>query len=295
MTFFIQGFGADSNLTQTANILGTIGTVYVSSYDSHLVTLLPQIWFNWRRKSTEGFPGIMVFLWAVAAVPFGVYNIVQNFNIPLQVQPQVFCAICLICWAQTLMYHSGWTLLKTVSINILVVLLSGGVEAVLILTLRGPYERGVSYPVQIVGIFAAILLTLGLVPPYFELWKRRGRAEGINFTFLALDWMGAFFSLMALVVQHTFDYLGGCLYIVCLVLESGIFLSHWIWLYRTRRIRRQGVAAAKASPENSEDRSMQGSEVRPRNHDEVTPDIELGLVQSPPKSDVSQSVGSNGP
>lgn len=48
------------------------------------------------------------------------------------------------------------------------------------------------------GIIAAVLLAAGLLPPYRELWKRRGRVIGINWVFLGMDWFGAFFSLMAL-------------------------------------------------------------------------------------------------
>ena len=95
---------------------------------------------------------------------------------------------------------------------------------------------------MIVGVVAAILLAAGLLPPYFELWKRSGRVVGINFLFLAIDWLGAFFSLMGVVAQNTFDPLGGCLFIVCIFIEGGIFVSHGIWLFRTRKLR----AAAKA-------------------------------------------------
>lgn len=62
---------------------------------------------------------------------------------------------------------------------------------------------------------------------------------GIDFVFLIMDWLGAFFSLMALTAQHTFDVLGGVLYICCIMLEAGIFLSHFIWLIRTRKLRKQ--------------------------------------------------------
>lgn len=77
-----------------------------------------------------------------------------------------------------------------------------GVEAALILTLtvrvsptpwmtshqehsltreRQPiYERGNEVPVIVVGIIAAVLLAAGLLPPYGEIWKRRGRVIGIN-------------------------------------------------------------------------------------------------------------------
>ncbi|XXH05430.1 thioredoxin-disulfide reductase [Hypoxylon texense] len=86
---------------------------------------------------------------------------------------------------------------------------------------------------------------MGLLPPYGEIWKRRGRVIGINFVFLSMDWLGAFFSLMSLAVQNSFDVLGGVLYIVCILLESGIFLSHIIWLFRTRKIRQEAISRHK--------------------------------------------------
>lgn len=71
-------------------------------------------------------------------------------------------------------------------------------EVLLIFVIRGPYRRGVSWPVTLVGVFAAVLLIIGYVPVPFELWKRRGRVVGIDFWFLTIDWFGAFFSLMAI-------------------------------------------------------------------------------------------------
>ena len=50
----------------------------------------------------------------------------------------------------------------------------------------------------LIGVLAAVLLIIGFIPIPFELWKRRGRVVGIDFGFLAIDWLGAFFSLMAL-------------------------------------------------------------------------------------------------
>lgn len=79
---------------------------------------------------------------------------------------------------------------------------------------QGPYESGIIWPVYFVGSLAAVLLLGGLVPPYFEIHKRRGRVIGISasrvlgfkqvvtqktgWTFLAIDWMGALLSLVAL-------------------------------------------------------------------------------------------------
>ncbi|KAK4229967.1 hypothetical protein QBC38DRAFT_358285, partial [Podospora fimiseda] len=207
--------------------------------------LIPQIWTNWRTKKTEGLPGIMMFLWSICGVPFGVYNVAQNFNIPLQVQPQCFMTFCLISWAQTLRYHNKWPVWKTVIVTAAVACTFAGVEAALILTLRPLYLRGNDVGILVVGIVAAVLLAAGLLPPYGELWKRRGRVIGINWIFLSMDFFGALFSLMAIVAQHTFDILGGLMYMICCLLEMGIFLSHIIWLARTRKIRKAAAADGK--------------------------------------------------
>lgn len=106
-----------------------------------------------------------------------------------------------------------------------------GMEVLLALVIRAPYRRGLSWPVTLVGVVAAVLLIIGYLPVPFELWKRRGRVVGIDFGFLTIDWFGAFFSLMALgesvlslclgmmtyiilkiVAQYTFDILGGVMY-----------------------------------------------------------------------------------
>ncbi|KAI9814541.1 MAG: hypothetical protein M1832_005721 [Thelocarpon impressellum] len=228
-----------------ANILGTIGTAGRSECEQGLMTsssfwciqLIPQIFSNWRHKNTDGLPGSMMFLWALCGVPFGVYAVVQNFNIPIQVQPQMFCALALISWAQTLVYHNKWTSWKAAALTAGIAVVFGGIETLLVLTLRGPYNRGVEFPMIIIGVVAAVLLSAGFVPAYREMFKRRGQVVGIDFCFLTIDWLGAFFSLMALVAQHTFDILGGCLYISCLILEAGIFTSHVLWLLRTRAAR----------------------------------------------------------
>lgn len=89
---------AQTSIPTSANVLGTIGTI------CWCVQLVPQVYRNYRTKSTEGLPATMMFLWALCGVPFGVYAIVQNFNIPIQIQPQCFCILCLTSWAQCLLY-----------------------------------------------------------------------------------------------------------------------------------------------------------------------------------------------
>ncbi|EFW98697.1 pq loop repeat protein [Grosmannia clavigera kw1407] len=143
--------------------------------------------------------------------------------------PQMFMAFCLVSWAQVLYYGSKWPVWKAVAAYILTAGIFAGVEAALILTLRPIYDRGDEAPALVVGILASILLAAGLLPPYAELWKRRGRVVGINW----------------IVAQNSFDILGGVLYIVCACLEIGIFISHIIWRIRTRAIRKQAKADGK--------------------------------------------------
>jgi hypothetical protein len=147
-------------------------------------------------------------------------------------------ALSLISWGQCLHYNSSWRRLTSSLLSIILLIIFGGIEAALILTLHPLYKDGKEYPITIIGVIAAVLLGAGLVPPYFEILKRQGRVVGINFLFLTVDWAGAFFSLMSLVAQHTFDYLGGMMFIVCLFLETGIFVSHWVWMFRFREERR---------------------------------------------------------
>jgi hypothetical protein len=42
------------------------------------------------------------------------------------------------------------------------------------------YDRGINFPMIILGVIASILLAVGLLPPYIEIYKRRGRVIGIN-------------------------------------------------------------------------------------------------------------------
>jgi len=128
-----ESMAPQENIPVAASVLGTIGTVL------WCIQLLPQIWYNWRRKKTEGLPGLMMFLWAASAVPFGVYTVVQNFNIPLQIQPQIFCALSLVSWTQTLIYNDHWKTWKATLLGAGVGVVLGGLELMLILTLRVGY------------------------------------------------------------------------------------------------------------------------------------------------------------
>ncbi|KAL8687039.1 MAG: hypothetical protein Q9224_005270, partial [Gallowayella concinna] len=136
-----------------------------------------------------------------------------------------------------------WRTWTSTLLTISLTLFFGGLEVLVVFLIRPPYARGLDWPVTFIGVLAAFLLIIGYAPIPSEILKRRGRVVGIDFVFLTIDWFGAFFSLMAIAAQHTFDILGGVMYAACATIELGIFLSHGIWLYRTRDIRRRAKEA----------------------------------------------------
>ncbi|KAF1988862.1 hypothetical protein K402DRAFT_351365 [Aulographum hederae CBS 113979] len=203
--------------------------------------MIPQIYKNWKRGSTDGVPSLMLFVWAISEVPMGAYVIIQKMNIPIQIQPQILAVLCLVTWAQTLVMTHKWRVWTAVLTTFATGAIFAVMEVLLVIGLNIPYKRGVDWPVLFIGILAGVMLGLGLLPLYYEGWKRGGRAEGVSTAFLFTDILGAFFSLLALIAQSHFDLLGGIQYSVVLALEVGLLLLHAVWLWNTRKIR----AAAK--------------------------------------------------
>lgn len=213
-----------------ATALATVGTVL------WCVQLIPQVIRNWYVRDCEGVPPSMMFLWAASGIPFGIYFVVQTANLVLQIQPYLFMFFSTLCFWQTLYYPpSRLGFWKSTGIVMALVALAVGANIGCILPLRNLYNKGIEWPNLIPGIIAAVLLAVGLLPPYWELAKRNGRVVGINFVFLSLDSTGAIFNIAAVGEQSgEIDRLGIALYAVVVGLEFGIFMSHAIWALRVR-------------------------------------------------------------
>lgn len=216
--------------TTASTVLSTIGTVL------WCIQLAPQVIHNYRHKCTEGLPPIMLFLWGCSAVPFGVYFIAQRGGVALQIQPQIFGFFSFVGWFQTLYYPPIKRSMKyCITLVGCTFVAAAAVETGLSIGFRYLYDRGTTWPNLMIGIIACVLLAAGLLPPYFELWKRNGQVVGINFVFLTLDSLGAIFSFLSLLFQKgDFDVLGCVLYLIVLALEVGIMTSHVVWMIRTR-------------------------------------------------------------
>ncbi|CCF55682.1 hypothetical protein KAFR_0A02440 [Kazachstania africana CBS 2517] len=209
-----------------ATAFATLGTV------CWCIQLIPQIISNYRRKDCTGFPPLMMFLWVVSGIPFAIYFCVSRGNIILQIQPHLFMFFCAVSFIQSC-YYPPTQLDKRIIIAIIagLILLDVGMEVGFILWLRLLYDRGIEWPDLIFGIIASVLLSIGLIPPYFELAKRRGRVVGINFLFLFIDSLGAWLSIISVVLGNM-DVMGIILYALVAGLEIGIFASHFIWCCR---------------------------------------------------------------
>lgn len=215
---------AEDNTTST--VLATIGTVI------WCIQLSPQIYFLYKKKNAEGFPPIFMLLWCISGVFMAVYFIISDSYIPLQIQPHLFTLLCSIAWIQSMYYPPQ-------SYNIRKIILIAGsfyvfwiaLEVAACIPLRPVYADGKKWPDLIFGIIATVFLSIGLLPPYWELLHRRGRVVGINFVFLAMDSSGAVFSMAAMCVG-TFDAMGMVMYAIIIAMELGLFLSQGIWMLR---------------------------------------------------------------
>lgn len=209
-----------------ATALATIGTV------CWCVQLIPQIVYNYKRKDCEGLPPLMMMLWIISGIPFAIYFLVTRGNVILQIQPHLFMFFCSISYIQSLYYPPvKMERRKIITIIIILMVADIGMELGFVLWLRPLNDKGIHWPSLIFGVLASILLGLGLIPPYFELAKRNGRVVGINFIFLGVDSLGAWLSIISVVLGNM-DVMGIVLYCVVAVLEIGIFLSHFIWCCR---------------------------------------------------------------
>lgn len=205
------------------NVLGTIGTVL------WCIQLVPQIVRNYKVKDCTGVPPLMMFLWCACGVPFLIYFNATDASVPLKIQPVLFTFFCLLSWIQTLYYPPVQLSKRKLSLYVVSFLLVAvGCQVGFILWLRPLYRRGIEWPMLIIGIAASILLVLGLVPPYFEMAKRKGRVVGINFVFLGMDASGALFSLLSVVVGNM-DAMSLVLYALVLAMELGIFAGSFFW------------------------------------------------------------------
>ncbi|KAI5235960.1 PQ loop repeat protein-like protein [Aureobasidium subglaciale] len=200
-----------------ANAFGILGAVLWS------LQLLPQIWKNLHRHSTEELSPHFFLAWSIAGIPLGIYNIVDDYNIALQIQPNILIILSLITWSQCKHYGDKWTWNKTILASTLTALIFGGIEAGLVFALRLGHDRGTHWPSTLMAILAAVLLAGGVLRHYVDMIKTRSDA-GMSLKFAALDASGDLASLLSVVFQPHLKVLGLVIYGSELAIWSGLIV-----------------------------------------------------------------------
>ncbi|KAG0336244.1 hypothetical protein BG004_008135 [Podila humilis] len=206
------------------NVFGMLGIIFWS------FQLLPQAIDNYKRKSTEGLSYTMFMLWSLCAVGFGAYSVVQDLSIPIIIQPQVFGFLSTLCYLQCLYYgqRTRWPLTKTVVGGVLMYIAMVVLEVGAIYATRAGLDHDVKGTIEAAGIIPIVLLGLGFVPQYIDIYRDRA-VVGVSMAFIAADAAGAVFSLISLAFRDEFDMLAGMNYVVVLVCDMvvvGLFVYY---------------------------------------------------------------------
>ncbi|SNX86874.1 uncharacterized protein MEPE_05583 [Melanopsichium pennsylvanicum] len=221
------------------NVLGAIGTVLWS------FQLVPQIIKSHRSRSTDGLSVYLLLIWVIASIPQGTFLVVQNINIPLIIQPQLFSTFAIIAMAQCWHFEHHVSTRKCIIGALLTVFIAGGCEVTFYFLCELGEDRGTSAGTKTMGIVGAVLIVLGLVPQYYEIWRCR-EVRGISLVFLAIDCAGGVFSLLSLVFKSEFDGIASANYIGIVILELGIFVLYMI-LNPKAKYRREAQATESKS------------------------------------------------
>ena len=127
----------------------------------------------------------------------------------------------LITWSQCKYYGDRWPLPRLIISCVAVASVIGGVEVGLYFALRLASDRDVEWPLTLMAVLAALLLAVGVLRYYWEIYKSRS-VEGISFLFVFIDAGGDVVSILALVFASRVDVLGMVIYSVEAFLWAGI-------------------------------------------------------------------------
>jgi len=110
---------------------------------------------------------------------------------------------------------------------------------------RPALDAGNLRPVHFFGIFSAVLLSSGLFPQYYEIYKYK-EVIGISVAFMFIDWLGGVSSVISLVFKESFDVIAGVAYSLVVLLDGFVILAYLILNPIARRKRQ--AESQTASP-----------------------------------------------
>lgn len=156
-------------------------------------------------------------------MPLGVYNIAEDYNIALQIQPNILIFLSLFTWAQCQHYGKKRPIKLVVFCSIAIGTTLGGIELGLVFALRVANERHQKWAATLMAVVAAVLLAGGVLRHYIDMWRTRSDA-GLSLKFALLDASGDVASLVSVIFQPSLSVLGLVIYGSELVIWIGLIL-----------------------------------------------------------------------
>ncbi|KAI9228635.1 MAG: PQ loop repeat-domain-containing protein [Piptocephalis tieghemiana] len=183
--------------------------------------LAPQVWKNHKRRTTAGFSLALVISWFIGSILQGVYTISQSYAAPLILQPEVFSIFVLLCFLQYLRYDRKISPLYTGLIGLGLILISAALQVGLVMAVTATEERRLGISTVALGLVPSLLFVLGLIPQVIELFRPGGQgADALSLPFLAIDSLGALFSILSLYYQDEyFDWVVGGMFVAILIID----------------------------------------------------------------------------
>lgn len=192
--------------------------------------LIPQIYLNYTRHSTEGLHSSMMILWSIAGLPLAIHNILSGQHIALQIQAEVLTGLSLVTWAQTMYYGKKWSIKKSIYVTAMFVLAFVAVQTGFIVGFKHgnvPVCHQEKF-ILATAILAAVLLSLGVLRHYWDIYEER-TVRGISWGFVFLDALGDLASLLAILLRSPIDRFAMGIYASELTLWIGIIIAGLVY------------------------------------------------------------------
>lgn len=253
-------------------VFGTIGTVL------WMVQLIPQVHLNYKRKTTAGVSPWLYVSWLLSSVTLGPYAIVQNLSIPIITQPQAYGSLCAVIACQALHYDRGWSKKMALGAFGAYALVGGGIEVALFFALRAAENRGIQGATIFIGSLSDFFLSVGFIPQLILIFRDR-RVEGLSYIFLAMDSMGAVFSILSLGFKTgPIDVVALIGYVGIIVLEVAVLVLAAVFNPAAKR--RQQAQKELDAQEKGELSSGETETIAPTDENEAHVEEEGKKVES---------------
>ncbi|KAI8056072.1 hypothetical protein BDF22DRAFT_323187 [Syncephalis plumigaleata] len=194
---------------------------------------------NVQRKSSEGVSEAMMLIWIAGCAFYAAYAVALDLAVTLVIQPEVFILFALICHGQCLYYGRKLSMLTTLGIMLITCIVCAGLQMGSIYGIEEANRKGLTGVVTMMGIIPAVLIDIGFLPQYWEVWITKS-AHGISYGFLVMDTFGSTFAILSLFFHDHFDPIAAATYISVLVLDLALLIVKIILVLRDRaKLRRE--------------------------------------------------------